>query len=177
MAQNWLKTLVKLKTCTLHFWTSHFIHIQTKNSNCPSEAKTHIPIFHNTSTGNVTREFPSWSVSSPDIGQAVEHRGQEVANHGRYRVLGRSIRSCCELCFNIPSNTILQTNFPPDTSLQTNYPPNMIRGGYFPWRPAKLSGKSNGNVEQKNWKAKAVPLFLRIWMSNHSKFKSYPNKS
>ena len=70
-------------------------------------------------------------------------------------------------------NIILQTNFLPDTILQTNYPPNMIRGGYFPGRPVKQSGKSNGNVEHKNGKAKAVSL-LRIWKSNHSKFKGIP---
>ena len=50
--ENWLTTLLKLKkTHILHFWTSHFIHIQPKISlNCPSEAfwgqNSHAKISH-----------------------------------------------------------------------------------------------------------------------------------
>ena len=47
------------------------------------------------------------------------------------------------------------------------------RGGYLLERPDKLTGKSNGNVEQLNGKTKVTPP-LRVWKSKQRKFKVIP---
>ena len=95
MAKNWLTTLLyKKKTHILHFWTSHFIHIQPKNSqNCPSEAITHIPIFHNHSTAPEMCEICEMSrfhTSTDMTAEQIHQKGLEEVE----RIEGEMKVSC-----------------------------------------------------------------------------------